>query len=195
MLEAPLPLPERAQCPFCSSVFSPAKSAPRGVAEPPPVPTGQPAWPTTAPPAAFVTPNVATNAATQVRAPAIGLIIGGALSLLFAVADLVLSIGALMGMQIGPPPANLPPALQNLFQPNPTQLIFATMFDGVRLVTCSLTIYGALKMQRLESYGLAITSSILSLIPCLTCCCCLGLPFGIWSLVVLNRPDVRAAFR
>jgi hypothetical protein len=56
-------------------------------------------------------------------------------------------------------------------------------------------ILGALKMKNLQSYGLAKTSSILALIPCISPCCCITLPFGIWALVVLNRPEVRAAFR
>ena len=53
---------------------------------------------------------------------------------------------------------------------------------------------GALRMQKLQSYGLALTGSILAMIPLLSPCCLLGLPFGIWSLTVLNRDDVKRAF-
>jgi hypothetical protein len=59
----------------------------------------------------------------------------------------------------------------------------------------SLVIVGALKMKKLESYGLAMAASIIAMLPCLSCGCLLGLPIGIWSLVVLNKPEVKSAFR
>jgi hypothetical protein len=55
-------------------------------------------------------------------------------------------------------------------------------------------IIGALKMMRLQSHGWAMTASILALLPCGPANL-LGLVVGIWSLVVLNRPNVKAAFR
>lgn len=56
-------------------------------------------------------------------------------------------------------------------------------------------IYAALQMKGLQNYPMAMAASILSMIPCLSPCCCLGLPLGIWCLVVLMRPEVKAAFR
>jgi hypothetical protein len=49
-------------------------------------------------------------------------------------------------------------------------------------------------MQSLRSYGFAFAAAILAMIPCLTPCCVLGLPFGIWALVVLNKPEVKSQF-
>jgi hypothetical protein len=57
-----------------------------------------------------------------------------------------------------------------------------------------VVLIGAVRMLALKSYALAFTVSILSLIPCVTPCCLLGLPFGIWALVVLSRPDVKSQF-
>jgi hypothetical protein len=54
--------------------------------------------------------------------------------------------------------------------------------------------FGGLKMKNMQSYGLAMTASILAMLPC-SCCCIIGLPLGIWSLVVLMKPEVKAAFR
>jgi hypothetical protein len=54
-------------------------------------------------------------------------------------------------------------------------------------------IVGGLKMMRLESYRWAMTASILALLPC-SPVGLLGLVMGIWSLVVLNRRNVIAAF-
>jgi hypothetical protein len=52
-----------------------------------------------------------------------------------------------------------------------------------------------LKMKRLESHGLAVTASILAMLPCTSPCCIIGLPLGIWALVVLSKPEVKSAFR
>jgi hypothetical protein len=51
-----------------------------------------------------------------------------------------------------------------------------------------------MKMQKLENHQLAFTASILAMIPCVSPCCFLGLPFGIWALVVLNKPEVKSQF-
>jgi hypothetical protein len=53
---------------------------------------------------------------------------------------------------------------------------------------------GALKMKKLESYGLAMAGAILGMLPYASPCCILGLPFGIWALVVLSDNSVKAAF-
>jgi predicted Zn finger-like uncharacterized protein len=62
------------------------------------------------------------------------------------------------------------------------------------LVLSILIAVGATKMKRLESRGWAMASSIIAIIPC-TGCCVLSIPFGIWALVVLNKPEVRDNFR
>lgn len=67
---------------------------------------------------------------------------------------------------------------------------------GAVLATLSLVvILGAVQMLRLRAYALAIISSLLPMINCTLGCCVLGLPIGIWSLIVLARPEVRAAFK
>jgi hypothetical protein len=55
-------------------------------------------------------------------------------------------------------------------------------------------IVGAVKMMRLNSHGFATVASVLALLPCGPAWL-LGLPMGIWSLLVLGRQDVKAAFR
>jgi len=62
-------------------------------------------------------------------------------------------------------------------------------------VVALIIIVGGIRMRSLQSYGLAVTGSILAMIPCLSPCCILGLPFGIWSLAVLMSQDVKSAFR
>ena len=70
----------------------------------------------------------------------------------------------------------------------PILLSFVASF-GMGLVM----IVGAVQMMRLKSYGWAMTASILALLPC-SPAGILGLVMGIWSLVVLSRSNVRAAF-
>jgi hypothetical protein len=73
----------------------------------------------------------------------------------------------------------------------PVQILFL----GLKVIGLALIAWGAWRMRHLRSYGLAMTASILAMIPCFSDCCCLiGLPVGIWSLIVLLDKDVKAAF-
>jgi hypothetical protein len=79
---------------------------------------------------------------------------------------------------------------------------WANMFSGTVAVVSSiigilvsgLLLFGGLKMKSLESYSLVMTVSIIAMIPCFSPCCLIGLPIGIWALVVLSRPEVKSAF-
>lgn len=54
---------------------------------------------------------------------------------------------------------------------------------------------GGMKMRALQNKTLVTVASILAMIPCCVGLCCVpGLPIGIWSLVVMNDPQVKAAF-
>jgi hypothetical protein len=55
-------------------------------------------------------------------------------------------------------------------------------------------VLGAISMIRLTNYRSAYTAAILSIIPICSPCFVLGIPFGIWALVVLNRIDVKERF-
>ena len=69
------------------------------------------------------------------------------------------------------------------------------VFGFLSILIGILILVGAMKMKKLENYGLAMASSILAMIPCISPCCIIGIPFGIWALVVLMDPNVKAAFR
>jgi serine/threonine protein kinase/formylglycine-generating enzyme required for sulfatase activity len=60
------------------------------------------------------------------------------------------------------------------------------------LFLSSAIIVAGLKMKRLEAYSLAITGSMLAIL--ITPGNLIGLPIGIWAIVVLSRREVRAAF-
>jgi hypothetical protein len=57
-----------------------------------------------------------------------------------------------------------------------------------------LIFYAGTKMRNLENHGLCVAASILAMVPCIGPCCILGLPAGIWCLVVLFKPEVKNAF-
>ena len=65
----------------------------------------------------------------------------------------------------------------------------------IALLVSALVLFSAMKMKKLESYPLAMAGSIVAMIPCLSPCCIAGLPIGIWCLMVLNKPEVKSAFR
>jgi len=58
-----------------------------------------------------------------------------------------------------------------------------------------IILVGGIQLRNLSGVALPVTSSILAMIPCFSgCCCLLGLPAGIWALVVLSRPEVKTVF-
>jgi len=66
---------------------------------------------------------------------------------------------------------------------------------GVPLLLLIAVIVGCFKMLNVESYGSAMTAAIISVVPFCSPGLILGIPFGIWAIVVLNDPRVKGAFR
>lgn len=75
---------------------------------------------------------------------------------------------------------------------SPTLIILLPMLLLV-LAFPILMIVGAVRMQQLRSYGLAMTASVIAVLP-IHPWFILGLPFGIWAIVVLMRRETRDAF-
>lgn len=68
-------------------------------------------------------------------------------------------------------------------------------FFALVAVGALVIIFGGVKMMKLSGRGLAMTASILAMIPCFSSyACILGIPIGIWALSVLSNRDVKAAF-
>jgi len=61
-------------------------------------------------------------------------------------------------------------------------------------VVAPIIIYGAVRMLNGLSYNWAKAASILAIIPFTSCCFLIGAPIGIWSLVVLRKPEVKMFF-
>jgi hypothetical protein len=133
------------------------------------------------------------RAREMVSGPATALMVSGILFVIFALIGLV---GNMMGASFRPPPGEIPPEMQQFFQmmeqmQGPVAIVSGLLQLGVS----GLLIFASQKLRALESFGLVVTATILAMVPCTSPCCCLGLPVGIWILVVLFKPEVKSAFR
>jgi hypothetical protein len=125
--------------------------------------------------------------ASQVAAPAIALMVVSALSCLWYLFATVMVLFAGGISAFGGSRANLGDALGM----GVASLVY--LFFALAALVCFV---GAYKMRKLESYTLSMVSAVLAILPCTTyVCCMLMMPFGIWALVVLMKPEVKAAFR
>lgn len=69
------------------------------------------------------------------------------------------------------------------------------LYYGISMLYCLLLATGAFTMLRRGSYVWAMTVSVLALVPFLGPCYLLAVPFGVWGIIVLRRPEVRESFR
>ncbi len=115
--------------------------------------------------------------------PAVGLLIAGALDCLAVFGALVGGIFVLMrrsfsGQFIG-----------FSFLPGSAQVVIV----AVMVAYAVLVVLGAWNLMQLRSYRLAKAGSILALFP-FSPGAVVGLPMGIWALVVMTKKEVKAAF-
>lgn len=70
-----------------------------------------------------------------------------------------------------------------------------TIFSVLAVVTYNAAIVmGAIHMLRLKKRGRAKMGAILACVPICSPLIFLGIPFGIWALVTMNRTEVRSRF-
>ena len=140
-------------------------------------------------------------AAAKVSVPAILLIVAGILNTMLA----VFSVGSsMLGMANAQNQAQQMEELEAQFGDSPAFEFLKGMqefgnspislaLNVVGVLAGIVTIVGGVKMKSLNSWGLALTAAIITLVPVFSCCCW-GLPIGIWALIVLLNSDVKAAF-
>ena len=126
-----------------------------------------------------------------VKGPAIALKVTAVLGFIAVGLGLAINILTLTGVHLG---------MEQLGDPQ-VQKLFSTLGGGLGIVqniigaAVGIVVFmGASRMQSLQNYQFAVTASILALVPCVSPCCLFGLPFGIWALVVLNKPEVKSWF-
>ena len=128
------------------------------------------------------------KAINSVKGPAIGLMVTGGMGVMYScliLAGATFTFGG--GMLIADKSGQYP---QLMMQGG------LGIVQGAIGLACSIVILlGALKMMKLESYGFAMASAIIAMAPCLSPCCCVGLPIGIWALVMLCNAEVKSSFQ
>ena len=129
----------------------------------------------------------------KLRIPAIGILTTGAVGTMLSFYGLVSGLSENARQEI---PPGMPPEFERMFK---AYLAFAEAYvvplNALALVLSLLSLLAGVRMLQRKSYGLVMAGVILATIPCVSPCCCLGLPFGIWALVVLSNTEVKAAFR
>lgn len=132
-------------------------------------------------------PQIVIDPSRQVSGPSIGLFITGIIGAIFSgVAFISLIVGTGISMFWID---DIPGRYADFYQGT---IGIGSSFIGI--LVAAFIIYAAIKMKELTQWGLAVVASILAMIPCISPCCIIGLPIGIWSLVVLMKPEVKAAF-
>jgi hypothetical protein len=124
----------------------------------------------------------------KVQAPAIALAACGVLSLLASIYGVVNAL-------ISPPPpvpANSPEFVAEMMKNSVGPM--AAGIQSVFIVVALFVLFGAIQMLRIKTRGIAIAASVVSMINVGSCCCILGMPIGIWALVILLMGDVKQAF-
>jgi serine/threonine protein kinase len=138
--------------------------------------------PKPAPATLSVTPKPTASGSEKITIPAVGLIVTGVLKVFGAVITIVL---------LGNP--NLSSFLHALgpipFWPfdNP---LFGWSLGIFKAIPALLMIYGGLQMVQTRSYAWSIAAAILGIVTCSL----IGIPIGIWALIVLASQDVREVF-
>jgi hypothetical protein len=138
------------------------------------------------PPALPQAPAAGAMLSDQVNGPAIGLIVVAVLGFVAQAGSLVFRVVGASFFAMHQMPNQ---AWANMFAGT-----LGAMLSVIGLLVSGLIFFGGLKMRKLENYGLAMTASIVAMIPCISPCCLVGLPIGIWAVVVLSKPEVKGGF-
>jgi hypothetical protein len=135
-------------------------------------------------------------ALAQVRPPAIGLTIFGGLMLAMTLIGLVATPFIPKDSQLSQLPDDMPEWVRRVFEFQASMPAWASYVQGViGLAVFAVVVMAGLRLMKLRSRGLVMTGAILAMLPCFTSCCCIvGMPLGIWAIVVLNKPDVASQF-
>ena len=124
----------------------------------------------------------------RLQLPASGLIIVGALN---ALSGFILILGRLASIVQGPERVITDEARRAGYI---AASIFFPLVSLISIIAAPVIIYGGIQMLRARRYSIAMLAAVLALIPLSSICCIPGIPVGIWALIVLRDPEVKASF-
>ena len=132
---------------------------------------------------------------SKVQGPAIALMVFAVVSFLSQIGGLLWTVVA--GLNIDGLQAMIesgdPEALGQV-----AMTLLSTGGGCIGMLFSAIILFAGLKMRDLQSYGLCMAGSVLTMLPCggLGCCCCfIGIAIGGWSIMTLMKDDVKAAFQ
>lgn len=148
-------------------------------------------------------PQSPDEAVALLRVPAIGLYVTAAFGVVAAVVTPIVQphfmdwyFGWLESMVRGQPGAEEQFAAQR--QQLQAQMQMMAVFNWVGaafgVLASAFIAFTAHRMTRLRGWPICIAGAVVAVAPCVSPCCCIGLPIGIWALVRLNDPAVKSAF-
>ena len=113
-------------------------------------------------------------------------VLGLGMSILFAVGQLLqVANGEVM------PPPNANDAEKTGFYIGYWGSTVAVIVSGL---IQPLIAWAGVNMIRRKGLGLAKVAAIMLCIPCVSSCCLLGIPFGIWAIIALNSDSAKQLF-
>ena len=126
----------------------------------------------------------------KLRPPAIALIIAASINAMIGIIALLGGLLRLLGIggQEGLPVDDA----ERIGYVASTVISYAA--STLSLLLAPLIIYGAVQMMKGKNYRIARIAAILLIIPFTSCCFLVGIPIGIWTLVTLTKPEVKAVF-
>ena len=128
-------------------------------------------------------PRSPEAAAADCHAAGVGLTVVGILQL--CTCAFVVIFNAVVRPNLGQPINPVP-------EDEEAETIAAIVVGVLGLLQSLMMLLGAVSLRRQRRFALAMTGAVLALVPNL--CCFVTVPFGVWAVVLLGRPDVRAAF-
>jgi len=181
------------RCPGCQTTFTaqaeeaPAMATIDDEPQPPVPPRARPRPPE---PSDYDAPpprNRAQRARDALNVPSIFMMVNGGLGVVLGFIMGVVFVAQAQTIEV---PARVPPDQMHprmtTYMAAAYEVVGGLLYGGVALAT-------ALYMRSLRRYSSAVIGSVVAMLPC-SSCCLLGIPLGIWSLVVLTRPEVKEAF-
>jgi hypothetical protein len=119
---------------------------------------------------------------SKVKGPALGLIILGGIGVVLGLWGLIFGGGA---------PEDVDPQLREFAESIEK---FSRGLGVLNILASAFLVWSGLQMKALEGWGVSLAGCILVMTPLAGCTCVIGLPIGIWGLIVLFNAEVKAAF-
>jgi serine/threonine protein kinase len=140
------------------------------------------------------TPDASARAERLVNAPAIALTIYGIVNLVGLIVPLTFVLPRLM-FGFNPPLSSTFPALPNASFIASVAPLLAAVSIAVSIAANICLLVGAARLRNLASYPWALAAALIAISPFgSTSLWLIGFAIGIWALIAMHQPEVKAAF-